>query len=132
VKNRDGFTLTEVLVSVVLLGAILAILGGLTLSTARQADTTGRMSQRQAYSMAALNRASTMPWAMLTVGTNCDTVGAVRNRFERCGVVTQNGAGRDVVLTVRSLDSKAPPSIVRFTRASPIAPQNPLCTLGGC
>jgi prepilin-type N-terminal cleavage/methylation domain-containing protein len=130
--NRDGFTLVEVLVSVMLLAVILTMLGGLTFSTARQAVTNGNASERQAISLEAVNRASTLPWNLLTVGTTCDTVNMSGNRYESCRAISTVGSARDIVITTTPLRSRVAPSVVRFTRASPVTPQNPLCTLGGC
>jgi prepilin-type N-terminal cleavage/methylation domain-containing protein len=130
--NREGFTLVEVLVSVVLLAVLLTMLGGLTFSTARQSVSTGSASARQAASLELVNQLSTLPFNMLTLGTRCDTAFTAHDNFRRCATITQNGGGRDIVVTTTPLIHNAPASVVRFTRANPVPPQNPLCTLGPC
>lgn len=139
-RAREGFTLVEVIISIVLLGIIIIMLGGLTLSTARQANINTNLSTRQTLSLDRMNRAATVPYAMLVVGTTCDTVGANaqpvpaghRDRYQRCATVADRSGGREITITTKPLLRPRDSTVVRLTRASPIPPQNPLCTLGGC
>ncbi|CAN5815831.1 hypothetical protein BH23GEM9_BH23GEM9_15270 [soil metagenome] len=131
-RTREGFTIVEVLVAVILLAIILLMLGGLTFSTARHAVVNSDASTRQAISLELVNQLNALPYNQLMVGTSCDTVGPTRNRYSRCATVTAAGAGRDVVITTTPLQRQAPVSTVSFVRASPVPPQNPLCTLGDC
>lgn len=129
---REGFTLVEVLVSVVLLAILLTMLSGLTFSTARQSVNNASAAGRQAASLELVNQLSTLPWNMITAGTRCDTAFTAADNYQRCAVITNVGGRREIVVTTTPLIHAAAPSVVRFSRSSPVAPQNPLCTLGPC
>jgi prepilin-type N-terminal cleavage/methylation domain-containing protein len=131
-SSRAGFTVVEVLVAVVLLAVILTMLGGLTFSTSRQSVANANAATRQSTSLELVNMLTVLPYDMLVPGMACDTVGTIRNRYQRCVTVAAAGAGREVVINTTPLQYRAAPSTVRFMRASPVPTQNPLCTLGGC
>jgi prepilin-type N-terminal cleavage/methylation domain-containing protein len=128
--RREGFSLLEVIVAVVLLGIVLTTLAGLTFATARQAIGTGAMTQRQATSLELVNRFSTLPYDSLAnyAAPHCDTTQAGANRFRRCVSTTSAGAMTTVQVTVTPLQHDTSPDVARLFRMMATPPANPLCT----
>jgi prepilin-type N-terminal cleavage/methylation domain-containing protein len=128
---RQGTTMVEVVVAMVLLSVILTALGGLTFTTARQMMKNTDASTLQAASLEAVNRFTTLPYATLSTAAGCDTTGTANNRFEQCVTVTPSGSRSTFVeIVTRPLQRVGvPSSTVRFTRAAPPG-GNPLCL--GC
>jgi prepilin-type N-terminal cleavage/methylation domain-containing protein len=129
--QREGFSIVEVVVSMVLMAVILTALAGLTYTTARQSVRNGDNTTLQAASLGAVNRFSALPYSTLTGAAGCDTVGVANNRFQRCVTVTQVSGARNVQVVTRALQrsTNLPPTTVSFTRVAP-STGNPLCL--GC
>jgi prepilin-type N-terminal cleavage/methylation domain-containing protein len=91
--NREGFTLVEVIVSIVLLSVILTGLAGLTFATAQQAVFTTNAATRQALSLETVNRFSTLPYDSLAgyATMRCDSAGTSNDRYSRCVRSTVSG-----------------------------------------
>jgi prepilin-type N-terminal cleavage/methylation domain-containing protein len=128
--RRSGFSIMEVLVSMVLLSVILVGLAGLTYATAQQAVTTGSSANRQAVSLELVNRFSTLPFDSLLARhgtTTCDTVPRANERYRRCVRVVVTHRTAAVEVRAAPLQRKAADSsVVRLDRVSP-PPPNPLC-----
>lgn len=128
---RDGFTLIEVVVAIVLLSTVLVSLGGLSYHAARQAINVGNGAGRQAVTLEAVNALSSMPWDSLPKDTyQCDTTqhGGSANRYLRC-VRVSPAADRQVTVTlvVRPLQPGSFRDSLVFLRSAP-AGTNPLWT----
>ena len=105
-RNREGFTLLEVIVSVVLLGVIVGMLGGLSYHAARTALDVDNGAQRQAYGLEMVNRLVAMTYDSLVANTGkCDTATAGDLKYKRCYTVTTSGSRADVTVTVTPLKS---------------------------
>jgi len=125
---RQGTTLVEVVVAMILLSVILTALGGLTFTTARQMMKNTDASTLQAASLEAVNRFTTLPYAALSTAAGCDTTGTTNNRFAQCVTVTASGSRSTQVEIVTTPLQRAgvASTTVRFTRAAPPG-GNPLC-----
>jgi prepilin-type N-terminal cleavage/methylation domain-containing protein len=128
-KNREGFTLVEVVVAMVMLAIIVTSLAGLTFASARQSIVADNAMARQAVALQTVNRLATMPYANIATSAGCDTVGVTNRRFERC--VTLSGAtnATRIQVVTRPLQHNVPASTMRLIRAAPTT-SNPLCL--GC
>jgi prepilin-type N-terminal cleavage/methylation domain-containing protein len=86
--TRRGFTLIELVVTVVVLGVLLAGAAALMLRTYRGGTQTTATAQRTAALMSEVSRLAALPYGYLTSGTTCDTVvGSTFPRI-RCSTVT--------------------------------------------
>jgi prepilin-type N-terminal cleavage/methylation domain-containing protein len=128
--NREGFTLMEVIVSIVLLSVILTGLAGMTFATAQQAVFTTNSATRQALSLETVNRFSTLPYDSLAgyATMRCDSVGASNDRYSRCVRSTVNGNQSTVEITVSPLQRSTSGTTIRLVRMGDTALPNPLCS----
>lgn len=124
--RREGFTIVEVIVAMVVLAVLLTMMGGLTFSVSRQSLRNATVAQGQAFSMELVNRYSTLPFTSLQNYTDTVTVG--KNRYARRAQVTTHGDSTVVVLTTVPLQHQAPQVQVRLVRSRNAAAQNPLCS----
>ena len=128
--RQEGFTIAEVVISMVLLSIILVTLAGLTYSTAQKAVSATTISQRQSYAMEAVNRLITLPYASLPGAAGCTNVGTTNNVFHNCVTVTVGGSSTTIeVLTVPYSRQSVGSSRVTFVRTNNNI-TNPLCS--GC
>ncbi|HUF51258.1 MAG TPA: prepilin-type N-terminal cleavage/methylation domain-containing protein [Longimicrobiales bacterium] len=127
--KQQGFTIAEVVISMVMLSIILVTLGGLTYVSAQRAIIATASSHRQAYSLETVNRLTTLPYANLAGAAGCDTTGSTNNEYERCVTVTPSGNSARVQVVTTPLHFNAPASTVNFVRIG-ASPTNPLCS--GC
>jgi prepilin-type N-terminal cleavage/methylation domain-containing protein len=129
-SNREGFTLLEVIVSIVLLSIIIAGLAGMTFASAQQAVFTTNAASRQALSLELVNRFSTLPYDSLAnyAVMQCDSVGPVNDSYRRCVSSTANGRQSTVEITVIPLQRNTSASTVRLVRMDDVPQSNPLCS----
>ncbi|HSJ10230.1 MAG TPA: prepilin-type N-terminal cleavage/methylation domain-containing protein [Longimicrobiales bacterium] len=126
--RQEGFTIVEVVISMVMLGVILTTLAGLVYASAVQATRSQDISTRTAASLEIVNRYSSLPFASLV--TACDTTGTDRARFHRCATVTNNSSTlRTVTVVIKPLQRDTTSEVVTFVR-SQRNNVNPLCV--GC
>lgn len=126
--RQEGFTIAEVVVSMVLLGIVLTTLAGLVHSTAVQAIKAQDITTRTAATLEIVNRYTSMPFGSLT--SACDTTGAVGAQYSRCAtVVTDFANQRTVTIAVKPLQRDTTTESVTFIRSFRNA-SNPLCL--GC
>jgi prepilin-type N-terminal cleavage/methylation domain-containing protein len=137
-RQREGFTMVEVLVAMVLLAIILTTLAGFTFTTAQRNMTVADSNTREAIKLATMNRYNAVPFdTLVAVGSTqarCDIVAyADRNRYERCVRVSlaSNNSRATVWIIVRPLQRGVPADSTRFARPGPLPP-SPLCTTGSC
>jgi len=131
-SDREGFTLVEVVVALVMMAVILTMLAGLTYATARQAIVADNATARQAVALQTLNRYATMPYANIPASITpnaCDTVGTTNREFETCVTLTPATNATVIEVVTTPLQHNVPASTHRIVRAAPPT-QNPLCM--GC
>jgi prepilin-type N-terminal cleavage/methylation domain-containing protein len=121
---REGFSLVEVMISIVLLAIILIALAGMTFQTAQRSVQLSDASTRQALLLQEVNRVSAVPLGTVSALAGCDSVFTGPHRFERCVAVADIGHVRQVTITLRSPKLSHPDSVV-FSRAL-ISACNPL------
>jgi prepilin-type N-terminal cleavage/methylation domain-containing protein len=132
--TRDGFSIIEVVVAMVLLAIILTTLAGFTFTTTRSAIQASDAATREAASLELMNRLTTLPFNMLQAQTGYDTVEInPQNRYERHVQVSMAPGDRTatVVITTTPLQRNVPATVVRFVRPGPLPP-SPLCVSGSC
>ena len=129
-SRQEGFTIAEVVISMVMLSIILVTLAGLTYASAQRAISATTVSQRQSYAMETVNRLVALPYANLPGAAGCQTVGTTNNQFTNCVTVTVAGNSATIqVVTTPIHKTAVGASTIRFRRASNNA-VNPLCS--GC
>lgn len=124
-STRGGFTIVEVVISLVLMSIILTTLGGLTFSSARMAVLASDATERETIMLSAVNRVTATAAASLV---DADTiVGTVNNEYRVEVDVINAGAYDSVRITVTPQQRNVPASGVSLLRSRPPGP-NPLCT----
>ncbi|HUF70760.1 MAG TPA: prepilin-type N-terminal cleavage/methylation domain-containing protein [Longimicrobiales bacterium] len=117
-KNRDGVTLVELLVAMVLLAVMLTSVAGLTFEAARRSIVTTGDSYRQAAMLEEVNRLTAEPYGNLSPGSECRTVSSGVFPHTRC--VTTAGTGLysvQLTVVVSPTQRGVLPDTVVFTRA---------------
>lgn len=128
-QTREGFTLVEVVVALVMMAILMTTLAGLTYATARQAIVADNATARQAVALQTVNRFATMPYASIPGAAGCTTVGDPGRQFQSC-ITLAGGINSTIVsITTTPLQHNVPASTMRIIRSAPPA-VNPLCT--GC
>lgn len=128
--KQEGFTIAEVVISMVMLSIILVTLAGLTYASAQRAILATTASQRQSFAMESVNRLTALPYASLPGAAGCQIVGRTNNQFRNCVTVTVAGNATTIQVVTTPLHKTAiGVSTIRFYRAANNA-INPLCS--GC
>lgn len=125
-RNRDGVSLVELLVAMVMLGVLMTSVAGLTFEAARRSMVTTGESYRQAAMLEEVNRMTAMPYNNLTVGTTCRSVASGVFPHSRCISTTSTGLySKQLTIIVTPGQRGVRPDTVVFTRArAPVT--NPL------
>lgn len=127
---RDGFTLIEVVVAMVLLSTVLVMLAGMTFQTAQRSVDLHSTGSRQALMLQEVNRMSALDYDDVAGEVGCRTLDAGDDmQYSSCittSVVGTNAVQVQVVMApVRT--SLIKPDTVRFVRSKPPT-SNPLCS----
>jgi prepilin-type N-terminal cleavage/methylation domain-containing protein len=124
--NRDGVTLVEMLVAMVILGVMLTSVAGMTFEAARRTIVTTGEGYRQAAMLEEVNRMTAEPYANLTAGTICRNVASGAFPHSRCVTTTTTGLySMQLRVVIAPTQSGVAPDTVVFTRArAPVT--NPL------
>jgi prepilin-type N-terminal cleavage/methylation domain-containing protein len=135
-KGRDGFSLIEVVVAIVLLAIILTTLAGFTFATTQSAVLVGDRGSREAVKLATVNRYNALPYEALAAiagQSQCQVVviNGENDRYETCARVSTGSNRATVWVVVRPLQRGVPADSTRFVRVAP-QQQNALCTTGNC
>lgn len=118
VKNRDGVSLVELMVAIVVLAVMLTSVAGLTFEAARRSMVTTGDSYRQAAMLEEVNRLTAVPYHNLTVGTTCRAITKGVFPHTRCVSTTVSGLySRQLTLIVTPTQPGVRPDTVVFTRA---------------
>jgi prepilin-type N-terminal cleavage/methylation domain-containing protein len=125
-RNRDGVTLVEMLVAMVILGVMLTSVAGMTFEAARRTIVTTGEGYRQAAMLEEVNRMTAEPYANLAAGTACRNITAGVFPHSRCVTTSSTGLYSMVLRVVITPSQRGvPPDTVVFTRArAPVT--NPL------
>ncbi len=86
--RRGGFTLVEVLVSMMILGIGTVALGALLLRSARQATAASALVYQNAALSSEVGRLGALPFASLGAGTTCVDITTGPFLHTRCAVIT--------------------------------------------
>lgn len=128
-QTREGFSLVEVVVALVMMAILMTTLAGLTYATARQAIIADNAMARQAVALQTVNRFATMPFADIAGAAGCTTVGPAGRQFQSCVTLTAGTRSQIVDITTTPLQNDVAASTMRIIRSAPPS-ANPLCT--GC
>ncbi|MEX1183648.1 MAG: prepilin-type N-terminal cleavage/methylation domain-containing protein [Gemmatimonadota bacterium] len=129
-SRQQGFTIIEVVVSMVLMAIVLTTLGGLTYASARTALVTSEGTTRQAVSMGLVNRYVAMPYDSIPTTTTCDTVGSTNNYYQRCMVPVDEDSHIEMEIRTTALQRTRDSLVIELVRNKPRAAgpgNNPLC-----
>ena len=125
-SNREGFTLVEVMIAMVILTTVMATLAGLTFQTARRALSAQGTDQRQAVMMEQVNMMSAVPFDSLRNFVGCSTVTAEPFPHTRC--ITRESISATVfrmkVIMTPTRSNVWAPDTMQIDRSK--APPNPL------
>ena len=97
VRQNEGFTLIEVLVSVTVLSLGMVLLGPLLVRSARQAQAASATVYQTAALSEEVGRLGAMPFALLVAGTTCITVTTNPYPHTRCSTITDVTAKRKTI-----------------------------------
>jgi prepilin-type N-terminal cleavage/methylation domain-containing protein len=125
-KNRDGVTLIELLVAMVIFGVMMTSVAGLTFEAARSSMVTTGDNYRQAVMLEEVNKWTAEPYGNLTVGSVCRSVSTGVFPHTRCITTTSTGLyAKQLIIIVTPQQRGVRPDTVVFTRArAPVT--NPL------
>lgn len=128
-KQRDGFTLLEVLVAMVLLSIGLTSLAAMTFSTGRQGVNLTNASGREAVTMQELNRFTALPYSALSNHNGCLTMTAPGSNlsYNRCVTLTNTATYTTVQIVVTPNKTGTYADTVSFRRVV-VTTTNPLFT----
>jgi len=120
---EGGFSLIEVMISVVIFSAVILSLGGLAFQVARRSTR----ASHQAFVMAALqgrvDQAASVPFDSLALVTGCDTTVSGPVRIYGCTtIVSSTPRVADLAIVVRTSIPGNAPDTVRMTRSKTRTP----------
>ncbi|MEO5511843.1 MAG: prepilin-type N-terminal cleavage/methylation domain-containing protein [Longimicrobiales bacterium] len=127
VVSREGFSLVEVVVTMVLVAVIVMSLGALTTITAQRSIQLANSAGRQAFALQETNRMSAIPYDSIPGKVGCDTLTTGNLRYRRCTAMTQGFRYREVKVIVTPLRTGSFADTVTFRRVTEALP-NPLFT----
>jgi prepilin-type N-terminal cleavage/methylation domain-containing protein len=87
-RDRQGFTLVEILVSITVLALGMVLLGNVLAKSTGTVRAASSVSYQTAIIAAEANRLDAVPFAQLAAGTVCDTTTALPLPRIRCNTVT--------------------------------------------
>lgn len=98
--KRHGFTLIEVLIAIVILGAMAGGLSALLLNSGRQARDAGKLAYRAAVLNAEISRVTAIPAGTLADGTVSTTVTGLPLAYTMSTVAATTGSTQTVTITL--------------------------------
>lgn len=98
--KRHGFTLIEVLIAIVILGAMAGGLSSLLITSGKQARDTGKLSYRAAVLNAEVSRITAIPPGDLADGTMTRTVTALPLAYTITTVAATASGTQTVTITL--------------------------------
>lgn len=125
-RDRRGFTLVEILISVVILSLVAAGLAGGLLSTSRQSSAAKVLSARNAVMNSEVSRLSGTPTTDLAAGTTTATVIRDGVAFSRTTVIALSADSvRAQVIVAPPAGRRVTPDTVVITRTRRASAGNP-------
>lgn len=130
---RDGFTLVEVVIAMVLLASVLVMLAGMTFATAQRSVDLQSAGVRQAMMLAAVNRMSAVSYDSLSTFVGCRTVTAADgDSYQACVTLnTLTSKSQRVEIVLDATRTGVPSDTAQLIRSEPPT-TNPLNCPGGC
>lgn len=124
-SRRDGFSLVEVVVAMVMLSVVISSLAMLTTVTAQRSIGLANETTRQAYSLQETNRYSAMAYDSLAGKVGCDTATQSGLSYRRCMSLTTGTRYKEVTVIVTPLRTGTYADTVIFRRVASVT-TNPL------
>lgn len=124
-RGRDGFTLIEILISVVILGTVGAGLAGLMVTATRRASTSGAAAYRAAVMNAEVSRIAALPAGGLADGTTTRTDTAQPFPYTMTTVAATSGKVQTVTITLTPTGQRAIRARTRTLTRSTTSGSNP-------
>jgi prepilin-type N-terminal cleavage/methylation domain-containing protein len=126
-KNREGFTLVEIVVAMMILSVVMVTLAGLTFTVARRSLAAQGLDQRQAVLLRDVNMMSALPYDSLGNFVGCTSV-STPFAYTRCITMSTPNTNlrRMTVVMTPTVSSLWKPDTMFVDRSKP--PVNPLNT----
>lgn len=107
IRNRDGFTLVEVMIALVIFAVLAAPLSRLLVITSRQSRGAGDLSYRAAALNAEVSRVTAIPPGQLADGTATRTVADQPFSYTVTSTAVTAGGTQTVTITVTPTGAQA-------------------------
>jgi prepilin-type N-terminal cleavage/methylation domain-containing protein len=119
-RPRDGFTLVEVVVAMVLLSVTLLALAALMVQVGQRGREVGTGAHRNAAMTEQINYYAALPYdSLLTRQGGCTTVAEGSLEYVRCVSITAGANGRTVQVALTPTDTRLRGDTVTFVRTKP-------------
>jgi prepilin-type N-terminal cleavage/methylation domain-containing protein len=119
IRNREGLSLIELLVAMVLLGIMITSVAGLTFEAGRRSIVASAENYRQAAMLREVNRLTAMPYSSISLGTTCRTVTTTAMPHQICVTATKlSNYSRTMQVIVKPGVRGVPPDTLVFIRAN--------------
>ncbi len=115
---RDGFSLVEVVVAMVMLSVVISSLAMLTTVTAQRSIGLANETARQAYALQETNRYTAMAYDSLAGKVGCDTAITGNLSYLRCMSLTSGSRYKEVTVVVTPLRTGTYADTVVFRRVT--------------
>ncbi|NJD11730.1 MAG: prepilin-type N-terminal cleavage/methylation domain-containing protein [Gemmatimonadetes bacterium] len=119
IAGRDGFTLIEVVVAMVILAIVLAMLASFSMGTATQLFRLSQGDVRQALTLREVNRLAALPYDSLPAAAGCRSVTIANLAHTSCVTVTNGTRNRTVRIIVTPQRAGTYADTIVFQRAAP-------------
>ncbi|MES2124184.1 MAG: type II secretion system protein [Gemmatimonadota bacterium] len=123
--KRHGFTLIEVLIAIVILGAMAGGLSALLLNSGRQARDAGKLAYRAAVLNAEISRVTAIPAGTLADGTVSTTVTGLPLAYTMTTVASTSGSTQTVTITLTPTGVRPVAALTRVITRKAGAGTNP-------
>ena len=124
--SREGVSLVELLIAVMLIGVVVTSLGGMSFTAARQSVVLAADGYLRGVLTQEVNRLHAIPFPQLPSGSSCVSVTTGSFPHTRClTITTVNVWTRSISVTVTPTQAGVKPATVSFTRYEPSS-YNPL------
>jgi prepilin-type N-terminal cleavage/methylation domain-containing protein len=126
IRNRQGLSLIELLVAMVLLGIMITSVAGLTFEAGRRSIVASAENYRQAAMIREVNRLTAMPYSSISVGTACRYVTTTAMPHQICVTAAKlSNYSKTMTVIVRpAVRGVSPDTLVLIRANAPII--NPL------
>ncbi len=120
---EDGFSLIEVMISVVIFSAVILSLAGLAFQVARRSTRATHQALVMSVLQTRVDQASAVPFDSLSLVVRCDTTVSGAVRIYGCTtIVSSTPRIANLAIVVRTNIPGNPPDTVRLTRGKTRTP----------